>query len=147
MTLLEFLVEARRETYAIPTGTALGDGTEEMAWRAGDWRYQDRYAGTNPYGGHELIWHREQVVWLMHYFAEVVSTRCPMDAIYAFQREALGRPDPARPMRGPAAFARPPFAYVNDIEGDLERFSGVETIASEGEIVYRMVFHGGCVGG
>ena len=146
MNLVDFLVEARRGTYAIPHGTPLGDGTEEMAWRGGDWRYQDRYAGTNPYGGHELVWHRGRVVWLMHYFAEVLVRRPPMDEIYAFQREALGRPDPDHLMRGPVSFVRSPFVYQNKVEGDLDRFKGVETITFDGEVVYRMHFHGGRVG-
>ena len=147
MTLVDFLVEARRETYAIPHGSPLGDGTEEMAWSNGPWRYQDRYAGINPYGGHEIVWRDGRVVWMQHYFAEVLGERASMDAIYAFQREALGSPDPDRLMRGPASFVRAPFAYVNDIEGDLDRFNGVETIACDGDVVYRMIFHGGRVGG
>ncbi len=84
-------------------------------------------------------------MWLMHYFAEVLVRRPPMDEIYAFQREALGRPDPDHLMRGPASFTRAPLVYQNVVEGDLDRFSGVETIAFDGEVVYRMEFHGGRV--
>ena len=59
--LIDFLVVARRETYAIPHGVAVGDGTKQMIFDQGLWRYRDRYAGQNPYGGHEIVW-RDGVV-------------------------------------------------------------------------------------
>ena len=43
-----FEAMARRETYAIPHGERLADGTEQMVWDNGDWCYRDRYAGQNP---------------------------------------------------------------------------------------------------
>ena len=144
--LIDFLVVARRETYAIPDGTPVGDGTMQMLWDAGDWSYRDRYAGQNPYGGHEIVWHDGRVVWMKNYMAEVLTDRLPMAEIYDFQREVLGRPDPEHLMRGPASYERGPFAYANTVTGDLARFSGEETIRHEGEPVYRMIFHGGLVG-
>ena len=146
MELVDFLTEARRETYAIPQGERLGDGTEHMAWDRGPWSYRDRYAGTNPYGGQELVWRDGKVVWMMNYYAEVLAARPSMDEIYAFQREVLGRPDPTHLMRGPARYARAPFTYRNEVRGDLARFSGQESIRHEEAEVYRMVFHGGLVG-
>ncbi|MDJ0607770.1 MAG: DUF5680 domain-containing protein [Kiloniellales bacterium] len=146
MELVDFLTQARRETYAIPHGESLGDGTEHMAWDRGEWSYRDRYAGTNPYGGQELVRREGKVVWMMNYYAEVLTARPSMDEIYAFQREVLGQPDPARPMRGPARYASGPFTYRNEVRGDLDRFSGQETIRHEEAEVYRMVFHGGLVG-
>lgn len=144
--LIDFLVLARRETYAIPHGTAVGDGTEQMAFDRGAWSYRDRYAGQNPYGGHELLWRDGKVIWMKNYMAEVLADHPPMAAIYAFQREVLGQPDPAHLMRGPESYANGPWTYRNTVTGDLARFSGEETIAFEGRSVYRMTFHGGLVG-
>ena len=64
MTFAEFLALARRETYAIPHGDKLGDGTEHMAFDLGSWRYRDRYTGRNPYGGQELVWFEGRPVWM-----------------------------------------------------------------------------------
>ncbi len=146
MELVDFLVEARRGTYAIPHGDKLDDGTEQMVWRRDVWTYCDRYAGQNPYGGQELVWCDDQVVWMMNYRAAVLSDLRPMEEIYDFQRTVLGEPDPDHLMRGPAIFVRGLYTYRNDIEGDLNGFAGVETISHDGEEVYRMVFHGGLVG-
>jgi len=145
--LIDFLVVARCETYAIPRGMPVGDGTEQMAFDRADWSYRDRYAGQNPYGGHELVWHDGRVVWMKNYIAEVLAEAPPMEAIYAFQREVLGKPDPKHLMRGPASYGKGPWCYANTVTGNLSRFSGEETIAFESKPVYRMIFHGGLVGG
>ena len=87
---IDFLVEARRGTYAIPHGTKLDDATEQMTWSRAGWTYRDRYAGSNPYGGQELVWQDGKVVWMMNYYAEVISESVPLEEIYAYQREVLG---------------------------------------------------------
>ena len=146
MTFEEFLALARRETYAIPHGEKLEDGTEHMAFDRGSWRYRDRYAGQNPYGGQELVWFEGQVVWIKNYLAEVVSEVCSSEEIYRFQRLALGSPDPQHLMRGPALFRDGRFRYENRIEGNLDRFNGEECIYFDDLKVYRMILHGGKVG-
>ena len=138
-----FLAKARRETYAIPHGQPLGDGMEVMSYDAHGWSYRDRYAGQNPYGGHELVWRGENIVWMKNYMAEVLAEAPCMTDIYAFQREVLGQPDPDHLMRGPKRYDSGPFSYANRIEGDIGRFQGEEVILYEGETVYRMILHGG----
>ena len=144
-TLVDFLVQARRETYAISHGESLDDTTEQMVWSFEDWRYCDRYAGTNPYGGQELVWRGNQVVWMMNYYAEVLSDTVPINQIYAYQREVLGQPDREHLMRGPERHRRGDFAYQNTVDGELSDFIGEETIVFKNEKVYRMRFHGGSV--
>ena len=144
--LIDFLVVARRETYAIPHGTAVGDGTEQMIFDQGPWRYRDRYAGQNPYGGHEIVWRDGAVVWMKNYIAEVLSDMRPLEEINAFQREVLGQPDPEHLMRGPASYVSGPYSYANTVECDLARFQGEETIAWQDTPVYRMIFHGSLIG-
>ncbi len=144
--LIDFLVEARRVTYAIPHGTPIGDGTDQMIYDRDNWRYRDRYAGHNPYGGHEMVWHKGEVIWMKNYVAEVLSDVRPMAEIYNFQREVLGQPDPNHLMRGPASYTNGPYSYTNEIDGDLSRFIGTEQIYYEGEVVYRMWFHGSSIG-
>ncbi len=146
MNFSDFLAAARRETYAIPHGQKLEDGTEQMAVDLEPWHYRDRYAGQNPYGGHELVWFEDQVVWLKNYLAEVTSEICSSEEIYRFQRLALGSPDPQHLMRGPARFRDGRFRYENRIEGNLDRFQGEEFIYFDELPVYRMILHGGKVG-
>ena len=145
-SLIDFLVEARRVTYAIPDGMVVGDGTEQMVYDHGEWSYRDRYAGQNPYGGHEIVWHGGRVVWMKNYIAEVVSDIRPMAEIYRFQREVLGQPNPDHLMRGPASYRSGEYSYTNQISGDITRFVGEEQIFYAGVEVYRMMFHGGQIG-
>lgn len=144
--LIDFLVEARRVTYAIPHGTPVGDGTEQMIYDRDEWRYRDRYAGQNPYGGHEIVWLNGDVIWMKNYIAEVLNDIRPMSEIYAFQREVLGQPDPNHLMRGPANYTNGLYRYTNSVEGDLAAFKGEEQILYQNEPVYRMIFHGGNIG-
>ena len=144
--LINFLVEARRVTYAIPHGTAVGDGTEQMAYDKDEWCYRDRYMGQNPYGGHEIVWRNGKVIWIKNYIAEVVSDERPLTEIYDFQREVLGQPDPNHLVRGPARYENGPYSYSNQIEGDLSYFTGHEQIFYNGVEIYRMIFHGGTIG-
>ncbi len=146
LTFEDFLALARRETYAIPHGEKLEDGTEQMAFDQGPWRYRDRYAGQNPYGGQEILWFEGRAFWMKNYLAEVVSESCSAEEIYRFQRLALGNPDPSHLMRGPAAFRDGRFRYENRIEGDLHRFAGEEFIYFDDLEVYRMILHGGKLG-
>ncbi|MBS35507.1 MAG: hypothetical protein CMO26_06230 [Thiotrichales bacterium] len=145
MKFEEFLALARRETYAIPNGTPLGDDTSHMAFDQGPWRYRDRYAGLNPYGGQELVWFEDNVVWLKNYLAEVTSDVCALGDIYTFQRLALGQPDPDHLMRGPAELRDGRFRYKNHIAGDIDRFKGEEFIYFDEQAVYHMILHGGRV--
>lgn len=144
--LIDFLVEARRVTYAITHGTPVGDGTEQMIYDRGEWRYRDRYAGQNPYGGHEIVWHNGNVIWMKNYIAEVLSDIRPMSEIYEFQREVLGKPDPNHLMRGPANYTSGLYRYTNSVEGDLTAFKGEEQILYQNQPVYQMIFHGGNIG-
>jgi len=146
MTFEEFLACARRTTYATPTGTLLGDGTSHMSYDDGPWRYRDRYAGLNPYGGQEIVWHDGRPVWIKNYVAEILSEPVPATEIYAFQRRALGQPDPERLMRGPPRMADGLYVYTTDITGNIDRFEGSETITYDTVPVYRMILHGGRLG-
>ena len=144
--LVDFLAQARRETYAIPEGDRNQDGTSQNAWQRDAWRYVDRYAGTNPYGGQELVWRDGRVVWMMGYRAEILADEPSSDDIYAFQRRVLGDPDPEHLMRGPRRYTHGAFSYDNRVEGDIAGFSGREHIRYADTLVYLMVFHGGVIG-
>ena len=144
--LVDFLAQARRETYAIPEGDRNQDGTSQNAWRRDAWRYVDRYAGTNPYGGQELVWHAGRVVWMMGYRAEILADEPSSDDIYAFQRRVLGDPDPEHLMRGPRRYTHGAFSYDNRVEGGIAGFSGREHIRYADTLVYLMAFHGGVIG-
>jgi hypothetical protein len=61
MEFLAFLLRAKLKTYA--TGGEgnerdFEDGTREMSYREGDFFYRDRYFGSNPFIGEEVVWRK-----------------------------------------------------------------------------------------
>ncbi len=143
----EFLVEAKKNTYASKGEGGekrLPDGTRELSFSQGDFFYRDRYFGSNPFGGEELVFQGKEAIWLMNYFGHCQ----PMDGasqgeIYSFLKACLKKASVSAPFRGPQEFGAGEFLYENKFIGDLEAFSGEEAIYHQGQAVYRLKYHGG----
>ncbi|MHB1709108.1 MAG: DUF5680 domain-containing protein [Thermoplasmataceae archaeon] len=65
--------------------------------------------------------------------------------VYAFLKEALLRPDPQFPVRGPRRYQSRGMHYENIANGDTERFHGAEQIMVDGGGVYDLHYGGGLV--
>jgi hypothetical protein len=48
-----------------------------------------------------------------------------------------------RPFRGPRALEKGDYRYVDESQGGVDRFTGVERILYQGREVYRLHYHGG----
>jgi len=48
-----------------------------------------------------------------------------------------------KPFRGPSRFNEGDFEYLNEVEGDIYKVKGTETIYFKGEKVYQLEYHGG----
>jgi hypothetical protein len=57
--------------------------------------------------------------------------------------EVMRNPVEENPMRGPSGYQRGDFEYRNETQGDIERFTGRESILYRGQEVYWMIYHGG----
>ncbi|MGA9348567.1 MAG: DUF5680 domain-containing protein, partial [Anaerolineae bacterium] len=91
------------------------------------------YAGLSP-------------IWAMCYaggFTTSVSDQTEANEIGGVLQAALREVPPERPYRGPSTFRRGIYSYVNQAEGDVYRFSGIETIARGDEVVYQLRYSGG----
>jgi Domain of unknown function (DUF5680) len=66
-------------------------------------------------------------------------------ALYAFLRKALLQVSSNSPLRGPEVLEDDGYTYRCESAGDLENFSGVETIAIGNETRYELRFAGGAV--
>ncbi|MGA9348153.1 MAG: DUF5680 domain-containing protein, partial [Anaerolineae bacterium] len=91
------------------------------------------YAGLSP-------------IWAMCYaggFTTSVSDQTEANEIGGVLQAALREVPPERPYRGPSTFRRGIYSYVNEVEGDVYRFSGIETIARGDEVVYQLRYNGG----
>jgi hypothetical protein len=142
MNLAQFLVKAKQKTYASGApGTTLEDGTQEFIYQEGDFRYRDRYLGGSTFIGQELVWQSDRLVWGMNYYGAVTDAAPP--ELGHFLKKALRQVREERPFRGPHALLEDSFEYLDESQGDISSFTGVEIILHEGTEVYRLVYHGG----
>lgn len=148
MELKKFLVEAKISTYAMSGEFAekkLKDGSKELVFENGNFKYRDRYLGHDSFIGEELVWKGEEILWGMNYFGEITSKEVSSEKLYNFLKTALKRVTEDLPFRGPNEFKEGDFSYQNNVEGDVLSFSGKEIIYYEDEMVYCLHYHGGMI--
>ena len=149
--LSEFLVDAKRKTYAglddDATVTALLlPGSKQLEYRDGDLSYRDIYFGMRFFVGQETVQAAPGVIWSMSYSGGVVPAvvdRNEFLAIYAFLRQALLAIRDDRPFRGPPQFEDESFRYTNVSSGDVAEFHGEEQIFRGGLKLYGLRYGGG----
>lgn len=146
MKLEEFLVKAKVNAYASAGegGEALlPDGSKELTYQEGEFTYRDRYFGWNPFAGEEVVWQGDQVIWLMNYYGLVFDEVVPAAQVYGFLQQAMNQVKMDRPFRGPQSLKNDDFEYVDESQGSVEQFTGVERIRYQGREIYRLHYHGG----
>ncbi|MDD5696847.1 MAG: DUF5680 domain-containing protein [Candidatus Pacebacteria bacterium] len=146
--LSKFLVRAKINTYA-SSGEGgeknLPDGSKELEFKEGEFKYQDRYFGFNPFIGEEIVFHNKKFVWGMNYRGKVISQIVSPKKIYQFLRDALKNITEDKPFRGPDRFEKGNFKYFNKTRGTIENFDGEERVFYKRKIVYKLVYHGGLI--
>ncbi len=146
MELKEFLVKAKLSTYAGSGEGAeriLKSGAKELTYEKGSFKYADRYFGFNPFAGEEVVLQNEKVIWAMNYYGRVISREVGAKEVYAFLKQALRLVEEDKPFRGPERFRKDNFEYLNEINGVINEFSGIERIIHKGNEVYMLFYHGG----
>jgi len=151
--LSAFLVEAKRRTYAgldddATVSTPAFAGAKQLEYRDDGLSYRDIYFGMAYFVGQEVVSSGDRAIWSMSYAGGLVpgiTDRAEVIAIYAFLRRCLLRIEVELPFRGPLLFDDAEFRYVNEPEGDLAAFSGVEQITRSGVEAYRLRYNGGII--
>lgn len=146
--LNEFLVNAHINGYA-SSGEGgeknLSDRSKELEYKEGLFFARDRYFGSNPFGGEEVVFYQQQPVWLMNYHGKVIKESVHVAEVYSFLKEALKKVPNNRPYRGLDNFKSGNFEYRNKVEGTVEKFIGEEQIYYNEELVYILKYHGGLI--
>ena len=147
-----FLVEAKRRTYAgldddATVAVPLLGGSKQLEHRAPPYAYRDIYFGMGFFAGQETVSRDDRVIWSMSYSGGVraeITDRDSFLAIYKFLRQALLAIPAEEPYRGPRLFEQAGLIYRNEVEGALDRFHGIETIARQnGAPLYELRYGGG----
>jgi len=145
--LKKFLVRAKINTYATDgedNEKTLLDGTKELEFKEGDFLYRDRYFGSNPFIGEEVVFYNGKVIWGMNYCGGAISD-VSSEEVYVFLKKALRKVDEIIPFRGPKFFNEGDSKYINKVNGDIKRFDGIEKIFLNEKEVYKLIYHGGIV--
>lgn len=148
MDIREFLIRAKKATYAGGGEGAekkLDNGGRELIYRDGDWEYRDIYFGYDPFVGEEIVWQKEKAVWAMNYYGKTVSADVPAEKIYGFLKKALLKVEIDSPFRGGASFKSGDLSYVNENNGSLNEFQGLETVFYKDKKVYELHYQGGAI--
>jgi hypothetical protein len=145
--LTNFLLTANQKGYAgRKNGTWIEekDHSTSINFQAEPWRSHDNYFGGQPYGGRMVVFYNDQPVWIMTYYGWTCGN-LPAKTAYAALQNALLQMPANMPLRGPALYTEGAFCYTNTWSGELERFSGTETITHNGALEYQGSYLGGLV--
>lgn len=148
MTLNEFLVKAKINTYANSDEIGereLEDGSKELIYGWGEWKYRDRYFGSNKFIGEEIIWQNRKVIWAMNYYGGVITDEVSVKRVYEFLKKALRQVKKDRPFRGPPKLVEGDWAYYDKNKGTITNFEGYEKIFYKRKLVCELKYHGGAV--
>ena len=120
------------------------DNSTTIVYEKDNWKYHDNYFGGEPYGGREVVFHNEKPIWMMVYYGWVVPGNNP-DDVYGMLTKALRASDIDMPYRGPKELVDGDSKYVNDLNGDVENFSGEERIYKGNTLLYIAKYMGGLI--
>ncbi len=144
--LAKFLNVAKRKTFAsvISIPRFNRDKSKEYIYQEGDWKYRDRYYGSEVDTGQELVFHNERLIWSMSYRGGMIDSKKNLSKkCFSFLKKCLRNAPIEFPIRGPPIFEEGNFRYENSWKGSLEDFVGEEKILLNGEQIYFRNYLGG----
>lgn len=149
--MISFLIRAKVNTYASSDDPVMAASTtqpssrpasHDLGYQDGDWVYLDTYLGGINFIGEEAVWHRQQPVWGMNYYGTMQVPEIP-EGFSSFLKLALRQPPGDAPFRGPTQLVEGRFRYSCQWQGNLQQFTGLESIYLDEIEIYKLYFHGG----
>ncbi len=142
---IPFLLKAKKNTYAagdVGKVASSRAASHDLAYQEGEWSYLDTYLGGFAFAGEEAVWQQGKPIWAMNYYGKMTVESVPQ-GFPEFLKHALLHVPPEAPYRGPAEYQEGAFTYACTWQGAPAVFRGEETIALNGQVIYRLFFHGG----
>lgn len=146
--LCAFLVRAKTSTYASGDKAKKiieTDTSTSLFYKEWDRTYHDNYFGGEPYGGREIVFYKNQPVYIMTYYWYVYEHISDLKRVYTFLQHALSLLPVNYPYRWPQLYNENNLSYINDFTGEIDNFSGEESIAQDGKEIYKAKYIGGVV--
>ena len=145
--LTNFLLESNAAGYASgkeKQWIKQKDGSTTIEFSSGDWHSHDNFFGGEPYGGRIIVSYKSKPIWIMVYYGWVEKS-ANTNKIYKVLREALKQMPESAPFRGPKLLSSSEYEYKNKWTGDVENYSGEESITKDETTVYKANYMGGLV--
>ncbi len=147
--LNSFIVEAKAGSYVGggTTSPACRQGSHDIGYQRGRWRYLDSYFGGTDFAGQEVVWLDDAPVWAMNYFGRIVERslidgeragtviKAALSKMYAEYGYFLGGME----------FDHPLGFYADENTGDCRHFSGREVIVVSERRAYELDYRGGLI--
>jgi hypothetical protein len=147
--LCKFLATAKKSTYAAgETAKKIveDDKSTTLIFEDGDLKYHDNYFGGEPFGGREVVFLKNEPIYIMIYYGLVDESVSDFEAVYKILQEALSLISEDYPFRGPNKYSKDGLTYKNSYIGEIDNFFGEEIISSvNGKEIYKAKYIGGFV--
>lgn len=150
MNILEFLKEAKTQTYAnenIEKKSPSRLNSNDYEYSNNGLTYHDTYFGGRKFMGEEVVYKDETPIWGMNYYGVTLDEELSEEAMDKALRPALMQvgQDGIIPVRGPREFSNEEYKYTFEVTGNIEYFTGIETIYKNDEIIYVLRCTGGSI--
>ena len=152
MNLNEFLIEAKKQTYAnenIKKQLSTRKGSFDYEYSSNGMTYHDTFFGGVKFMGEEVVYKEDDTpIWGMNYYGVTLDMSLSEEAIDKALRPALmmvGEDKNILPVRGPREYVNGEYKYCFIVNGDLEYFDGEECIFKDEKKIYELKCHGGMI--
>lgn len=147
----KFLIEAKKQTYAnssIEKQSSSRLNSKDYEYVKDNMLYHDTYFGGTRFIGEEVVYVDDKPYWGMNYYGVTLDENLGEEVMDNALRPALmkvGEDDNVIPVRGPKEFINGEFKYSFDVTGDINNFSGIETIYKSDVKIYELKCTGGLI--
>ena len=150
--LYEFLIEAKKQTYAnanVKKVDSSREGSHDYHYQNDKMTYHDTYFGGTMFMGEEVVYYTDETpIWGMNYYGITIDETLSEEAMDKALRPALmavGEDEDVIPVRGPKNYKNGEYEYSFLVKGNLDCFEGTETIYKGKTKVYELKCHGGII--
>ena len=147
--LIEFLIEAKKQTYANASAKkerSSRTGSHDYEYSNGKLTYHDTYFGGTKFMGEEVVYDDNSTpFWGMNYYGITLDESLSEETVDKALRPALMRvgENNILPLRGPEVYINGYYKYTFKVNGTMEDFEGIEEIYKNNEKIYVLRCHGG----
>lgn len=150
MNLEKFLHEAKKQTYANENVEKVSSSrlnSKDYEYQKDNMIYHDTYFGGTSFIGEEVVYIDDEIIWGMNYYGVTLDSSLGEEAMDKALRPALMMVDKCDiiPVRGPKEFINGEYKYTFLVDGDINNFSGTETIYKNDKKIYELKCNGGLI--